>query len=405
MHYLAYGLRIGGTNFLANIPLIELHHIIIRGGWELADICKVFEYILQLSSTVAIAGRALAHSKTIFAGAFPPRMVPVEPDVKHFFSNFMNLLFMPNVPARFSNSSLHTLLEVISASIIMSHDEMINDCGLQNVVVKTVNAAIKQLKFPVPKFRALAKQIEVAWRKRNASAQTDGTSTDIDTVASMFDSKLMIFKAEIDASLDAVADLIVEKVTARLASRQLESTMASVVQGNDLALRNINDRPADVPSVSIATLGDRGKVEVISTLKEISLRKLVIIYYSQYMDDFSEATWHESLPASGNRTRFRAVIDYIQANMTETHKEFIATRPCISLSSTDTFISWNVELAHLAEQVELHITSILNSEAARKSRQINSPVDGLKKSVTIGTVYKAISRITIPAGADEAVAV
>ena len=53
-------LRIGSTNTMVNHPTTSLTDAIRRGGWDFTGICNKWEYILQLSESLAIAGRALA---------------------------------------------------------------------------------------------------------------------------------------------------------------------------------------------------------------------------------------------------------------------------------------------------------------------------------------------------------
>ena len=83
-------------------------------------------------------------------------------EVKLFFELFVKTLFQPNAPDRFGACSLHNLLEVVAASVIMHHDEMTHDCSPRDPIVKKVNETMRLLNFPVPKFRKLGKDIYIS---------------------------------------------------------------------------------------------------------------------------------------------------------------------------------------------------------------------------------------------------
>ena len=196
-------MRIGASNYLAIQESIQLHHIIIRGGWSMEDICKVFEYLLQLSSTVAVAGRALAHAPNVYKGAFPPKMIAdADPETKEFFNRFVNTLLLPRVPDRFSTSSLRTLLDIVAAELIMRHDKMLVDLGGHDPVVKIITETYKKLNMTPAQFRKLGTDIESDWlhrngivgnrRKENLTSHThdDGVGTaDIQAILAEVDAK------------------------------------------------------------------------------------------------------------------------------------------------------------------------------------------------------------------------
>ena len=341
---IAYGLRIGASNYLAIQDSVQLHHIIIRGGWSMEDVCKVFEYLLQLSSTVAIGGRALAHAPDIYKGAFPPKMIAdADPETKEFFSRFVNILLLPKVPERFATSSLRTLLDIVAAELIMRHDKMLVDLGGHDPVVKLITATVKQLNMTPTQFRNLGAAIESDWLKRNgisanrrreASHSNDATGPvdiQLEAILAELDAK---FDSKIDTAIDLIVDKIVEKLRTVLPIR-FEQVLPGT-NNSETESRVQDPQGLSTGTSSLPTIGDRGSaIPQILTLRKLSLASLIEQYYSNYMDKYSDATWKIAIPSRIHRSKISTVIRYALNNILVNHLECINSRPHVNLPAFD----------------------------------------------------------------------
>jgi hypothetical protein len=147
------GIRSGAANFLASTDGIELHHIILRGGWSFKSICTVFEYLLGLLTTLAVGGRALSGWKTIKKGAFPPRLhlvFLISEDNRNLLANLSNSLFYfaNHILAR---EDLQDLKEIMLASLIMHLPAVVSSYGENHLLVKAVVQSSNALKISYEK--------------------------------------------------------------------------------------------------------------------------------------------------------------------------------------------------------------------------------------------------------------
>ena len=337
------------------------------------DVCKVFEYMLQLSSTVAIAGRALAHSPSTRKGALPPKMLSdSSPELKDFFDQFVNILLVSRVPERFLTSSLRILLDVVAAELIMHHRTMKSELGSSDPVVALITNTVKQLKLPASKFLKLGLDIESDWHSRNGikksnlnSSHTTALSSDQDVhVASICEELGSKIEDKLEVAIDLIVDKVVEKLAAVLKIQTPNTSTTS--DNNRISIPDIQSSGAE-QSTLIATVGDRGTyIHQITTLSKLGLAVMIETYFCHYMDKYSDATWQVAVPNKGNRSRILTVIRYVMANILSSHSAVISNRPSEnSLSiSPEEFIAWKKAMTKLSQQMEEHIILSINSDTS-----------------------------------------
>jgi len=70
----SHGIRIGVSNYLAEVEGVELHHVIQRGGWDFKSVSKVFEYLLNCNKSLNVSGRAVSGWSHPRKRVYPPRV-------------------------------------------------------------------------------------------------------------------------------------------------------------------------------------------------------------------------------------------------------------------------------------------------------------------------------------------
>lgn len=135
-------LRIGATNVMANSPGVELQHIIMRGGWEFSGFCNVFEYMLQITTSVGVGGRALAGWPNPRAICYPPSMmIVITEENSQLIANFQSSL----LPFDFVTRQLEKLGDVLLASIVQHLEAVATTYGTNHIIVATVMGVAKRL--------------------------------------------------------------------------------------------------------------------------------------------------------------------------------------------------------------------------------------------------------------------
>ena len=364
LRFKAYGIRIGAANYLASLNGIELHHIILRGGWEFSDLCRVFEYILQLSTTLAIAGRGLAHAKNVFQGAYPPKLIR-NSESAEFLQALRSRLFR-NAPIRFQQSSLNTLLDVALASVIMNNDEMINTYGNNDPVVVEVRNAYKDLGCTREQFSLMGNKIKHQWIHSNSS---QGNSHEFEGIIQrVIDEKFQLLSVQMDSKLESFTESMTETITRKLSG--LTININSSIQEREMEIDNSSaaESTIKIPTSHthavppISTLGDRSQLRPLNSLSKMSFLELICQYCENEMGAWNVAQWQVNLPNSGHRSRVKSVIKFINANMTEEDKLWLKRRPPRIRSNEWT--TWHNEIPAKAKQIEKAITQQL-CEAAR----------------------------------------
>jgi hypothetical protein len=173
------GIRSGAANFLASIDGIELHHIILRGGWSFKSICTVFEYLLSLLTTLSVGGRALSGWKSIKKGAFPPRIdvLFLNNEDRELLASLSNSLFFfaNEILAR---EDLQFLKEIMLASLIMHLPAVITTYGDNHLIVKAIIQASNALKISYEKLVEWSNFIKKDWLARNFESSVESLSRD-----------------------------------------------------------------------------------------------------------------------------------------------------------------------------------------------------------------------------------
>ena len=105
--------------------------------------CNVFEYMLQITASVAICGRALAGWPNPRAGCYPPSMECVTTDDNaQLIANFTAVL----LPFDFVKRGLQPLGDVLLASLLQHMEAVISTYGATHIIVLSVMEAAKSFK-------------------------------------------------------------------------------------------------------------------------------------------------------------------------------------------------------------------------------------------------------------------
>lgn len=105
--------------FAVNHPTTELIHGILRGGWECASYCNIFEYLIRSVTSLSIAGRALAGWPNSRTKVFLPRCV-FKTDINGTqVDNLIHALFQDSVPGMRPGCALWPLAECLFATLLL----------------------------------------------------------------------------------------------------------------------------------------------------------------------------------------------------------------------------------------------------------------------------------------------
>ena len=102
-----------------NHPITELIHGILRGGWECASYCNIFEYLIRSVQSICIAGRALAGWPNSRSKVHLPRCVLKNESNSRQVDNLMHALFKDSVPRTRVGSLLWPLAECLFATLLL----------------------------------------------------------------------------------------------------------------------------------------------------------------------------------------------------------------------------------------------------------------------------------------------
>ena len=103
-----------------NHPTTELIHGILRGGWECASYCNIFEYLIRSVQSISTAGRALAGWPNSRSKVHLPRCVFKTESNSRQVNNLMHALFKDSVPGIRVECFLWPLAECLFA-ILLPH--------------------------------------------------------------------------------------------------------------------------------------------------------------------------------------------------------------------------------------------------------------------------------------------
>ena len=102
-----------------NHPITELIHGILRGGWECASYCNIFEYLIRSVQSICIAGRALAGWPNSRSKVHLPRCVFKNESNSRQVDNLMHALFKDSVPGMRVGCLLWPLAECLFATLLL----------------------------------------------------------------------------------------------------------------------------------------------------------------------------------------------------------------------------------------------------------------------------------------------
>jgi hypothetical protein len=120
-------IRIGAANEIADHPLSTFNHVVTRGGWYFANLCRAFVYLLSLRRPAREAAQALGGWPNLRTKAIGPRLVFFEelpPQRQQAFNNFMIELFgCSSCQLLLDRQRLFPLVEICMASFLMWYDK------------------------------------------------------------------------------------------------------------------------------------------------------------------------------------------------------------------------------------------------------------------------------------------
>ena len=102
-----------------NHPTTELIHGILRGGWECASYCNIFEYLIRSIQSVSIGGRALAGWPNSRSKVYLPRCVFKNGLNSTQVDNLIHALFKDSVPGMRVGCILWPLAECLFATLLL----------------------------------------------------------------------------------------------------------------------------------------------------------------------------------------------------------------------------------------------------------------------------------------------
>ena len=159
--------RIGATNTIVNHRTCEIWHAIVRGNWDFAGVCTIFDYLLQLNESLSVGLRALTGWNDTRRPCFPPRLIFQNTDNEGRVNNMMAILF--DISYSFGDAVKQPLLETFFASLIMSLETLMAKYGANHCLVIRIVDAAKLLLIPDPLSTLLSwgMQIKADWELRN----------------------------------------------------------------------------------------------------------------------------------------------------------------------------------------------------------------------------------------------
>ena len=110
--------RVGSTNGMANSAGVSMSHVIMRGGWDLSGINKVFEYMLQVTTSVSIGGRALAGWPNPRLPCYPATVTCVRNESNQEQMDALQGLLFSSF--NFSKWNLDALRDMLYASLLLA---------------------------------------------------------------------------------------------------------------------------------------------------------------------------------------------------------------------------------------------------------------------------------------------
>ena len=170
--------RIGATNTIVNHRTCEIWHAIVRGNWDFAGVCTIFDYLLQLNESLSVGLRALTGWSDTRRPCFPPRLIFQNIENEGSVSNMMAVLF--DISYALGEAVKQPLLETVFASLIMSLENTMSTYGANHCLVLRIVESAKFLHIsdPLTTLLSWGKLIRADWELRNCLNTTSLTTID-----------------------------------------------------------------------------------------------------------------------------------------------------------------------------------------------------------------------------------
>ena len=160
-------LRIGATNTMVNHPTTSLTDAIRRGGWDFSGICNVWEYILQLSESLAIAGRALAGYSNSRNRCFPARLSCLTDVDENALRNLVNDLFFHDGIT--FEKDMEDFVNCLFAVLPMSLEDMLSTYTARHMVIQILHDKAAKFNITLTKMKQWGIIIKNDWMLRNCT--------------------------------------------------------------------------------------------------------------------------------------------------------------------------------------------------------------------------------------------
>lgn len=167
--------RIGGTNVIVNHPQAEIWHAIARGNWDFKGVCTAFEYLLQLTVSLAVAGRALCGVPNPRALWLPPTLSAItNPMATKALNEFIVLLF--EVAYSLGPAEKH-IKSTAMASLLVHLDKFIKDFTVGHSIVRKMIKCAERIKYDgravsLDDLLSWGEMIRMHWKTENLCVAT-----------------------------------------------------------------------------------------------------------------------------------------------------------------------------------------------------------------------------------------
>jgi hypothetical protein len=205
---------------------VELHHLVLHGGWEGSQVCTIFVYLLCLRCYILVTARALANHKDVHRHVFPPSMRSFRQTLNQgqqiVLDNAINAVFKVSNPSFQTGGKLRPLLDVCFATFLRYYDPMVLQSGLRHESILYFTTTVQTFGLDVNLMRKSVLE-DYAWNNAVAVATTsESTSSVFHEEAT---AKMSLMKGELEQL--------------RLQTRTFQDTITKEVLGQGKTLANI----------------------------------------------------------------------------------------------------------------------------------------------------------------------
>lgn len=150
---------------------------VARGGWKTKgeSLCALFEYFLNTTLAISIAGRVLSGYPNPRVPCFPPRFsVFVTAENKDKIMKMMSDLFDHSFQITGCEALLN-FAKTMFASLLQYHEEMQNTYGMNHIIVRTVIQTAKKFGTTMKELREWGSLVRNDFNMRNAARSSIGS--------------------------------------------------------------------------------------------------------------------------------------------------------------------------------------------------------------------------------------